>query len=83
MNALKQMIQFNKTAFDNTFNALEMARQQNEELILEFLDKSPQTPAEGKKAIKDWLSACKKSTKELKSQMDKAYDQVEEFLDQQ
>ena len=81
MNPLKQMIQFNKTAFDNTYNALEMTREQNENLINEFFEQSPQTPEEGKKAIQNWLSACKKSTRDLKQQMDKAYEQVETFLD--
>jgi hypothetical protein len=55
-----QMIQFNKTAFDNTFNAMTVLQEQTEKMVNMFLEQqSPWMPAEGKKAVTDWLKAYK------------------------
>ena len=45
----KQMLQFNKTAFDNSFNALNMVYEQNNKMITTFLDQAVWMPAEGKR----------------------------------
>ena len=60
----KQMLQFNKTAFDNSFNALNMVYEQNNKMITTFLDQAVWMPAEGKKAIRDWLASYEKGCAE-------------------
>ena len=45
----KQMIDFNKTAFDNSFSAMSALQDQTEKLILSFLDKTDWIPKEGKR----------------------------------
>ncbi len=56
----KQMMEFNKTAFDNTFSAMIVLQDQTEKLVSRFLEKAPWFPEEGKKAINDWINTYKK-----------------------
>jgi hypothetical protein len=36
----KQMVEFNKSAFDNTFNAMTALQDQTEKLVFQFLEKA-------------------------------------------
>lgn len=76
----KQIIQFNKTAFDNTFETLNVLQEQREKMMSMYLEQVPMIPAEGKKAIEDWLKAYKKGRDDFKSAVDENYKKVEEFL---
>ena len=75
-----QMIQFNKTAFDNSFNAMTMVYEQNEKMIGAFLDQATWLPDEGKKAITDWVDAYKKGCADFKKMVDDNYQKVDEFF---
>ena len=75
-----QMIQFNKTAFDNTFNAMTVLQEQTEKIVNNFLEQSPWMPAEGKKAVTDWLKAYKRGREEFKATVDDNYRKVEEYF---
>ena len=76
-----QMIQFNKTAFDNTFNAMTVLQEQTEKMVNMFLEQqSPWMPAEGKKAVTDWLKAYKRGREEFKATVDDNYRKVEEYF---
>jgi len=44
----QQMIQFNKTAFDNSFNAMTMVYEQNEKMVGTFLAQATWLPEDGK-----------------------------------
>lgn len=81
MSLLKQMIQFNKTAFDNAFNAMDMLREQQEKAIESFLEQSSDIPAEGKDAIRTWLLTCKTACNDLKSKIDDSYRQFDGVFD--
>jgi polyhydroxyalkanoate synthesis regulator phasin len=76
----KQMMQFNKTAFDNTFDAMTVLQEQTEKMIAMWLDQSPMLPSEGRKAINDWLKAYKKGREDFRSAVDDNYSKVEEFF---
>jgi hypothetical protein len=76
----KQMIQFNKTAFDNTFDAMNVLQEQMEKMMGMYLEQAPLLPAEGRKAINDWLKAYKKGRADFKAAADENYKKVEEFL---
>jgi len=77
---VKQMLNFNKSTFNNAFNALTMAQEQTEILGKSFIEQASWLPAEGKKAVQDWLDACKKGREEYKKLIDDAYKKVEAFL---
>jgi polyhydroxyalkanoate synthesis regulator phasin len=69
----RQMIQFNKTAFDNIFDAITVLQEQTEKLITMYMDQAPLLPEEGKKAIMGWMKAYKKGREEFKTAMDENY----------
>jgi len=77
---LKQMIDFNKAAFDNTFNALVMLQDQNEKMVNSLLDQATWLPKEGNKAINDWVNAYKKGCVDFKKTVDESFQKVEEFF---
>jgi hypothetical protein len=76
----KQMMEFNKTAFDNTFNAMTILQDQAENLVFRFLEKAPLVPEDGKKAINDWINAFKKSREEFKATADENYKKVADYF---
>ncbi len=77
---VKQMLNFNKSSFNNAFNTLAMAQEQTETMGKSFIEQAAWLPAEGKKAVQDWLDACKKGREEYKKLIDDAYKKVEAFL---
>jgi polyhydroxyalkanoate synthesis regulator phasin len=76
----RQMIQFNKTAFDNSFNAMTMVYEQNEKMVGTFLAQATWLPEDGKKTISDWVQGYKKGCEDFKKQVDDNYQKVEEFF---
>ena len=76
----KQMMEFNKTAFDNSFSAMSALQDQTETLVLSFLDKAPWFPGEGKKAINDWVASYKKGRNDFKAAADNSYQKVADYF---
>ncbi|MGB5984516.1 MAG: hypothetical protein WBG37_04360 [Desulfobacterales bacterium] len=79
----KQMIKFNKTAFDNSFSAMTMVYEQNEKMAETFLNQATWMPEEGKKAIGDWLSAYRTGCSDFKKLVDENYAKVEAYFDKE
>ena len=77
----KQMIQFNKTAFDSSFSAMTMVYEQNEKMVDTFLAQTPGLPEEGKKVIKNWISAYRTGCNDFKKQVDDNYSKVEAYFE--
>jgi hypothetical protein len=77
---INQMIQFNKAAFDNSFKAMEMLRKQNEKTANSLLDQATWMPAEGKKAINEWMNVYKKGCDDFKRTVDLNFKNVEDFF---
>jgi len=78
---VKQMVDFNKATFDNTFNALIMLQEQAERMANTMLEQANWMPEEGRKAIADWVSAYKKGRTEFKGMVDESFAKVEEFFE--
>ena len=78
----KQMMEFNKTAFDNSFSAMSALQDQTEKLVLSFLDKASWFPEEGKKAMNDWVISYKKGREDFKTSADESYQKVVEYFAQ-
>ena len=76
----KQMIDFQKTTFDNTFGAMVMLQEQTERMANTLLEQATWMPAEGKKAINDWVKAHKKGREDFKKIVDENYKKVEDFF---
>jgi len=78
----KQMIIFNKTAFDNNFQAMRALHEQTEKLVNKFWEKSPMFPEEGKKAISGWMNAYKKGSDDFKNIVEENFKKVEDFFNE-
>ena len=77
---LKQMLDFNKTAYDNSFSAMLTIQEQNAKMVNTFLEQAAWMPEEGKKLIRDWVVAYKKGCEDFKKTADENYRKVDEFF---
>ena len=76
----KQMFDFNKTAFDNTFSAIVMLQEQAERMTYTMLEQATWLPEEGRKVINDWVDMYKKSRENFKKMMDESFQKVDEYF---
>jgi len=76
----KQMMEFNKTIFDNTFSYMATLQSLNEKIALNFLEKLPWIPEEGKKAFSQSLAANKKRQEDFKAKANDNYKKVAEHF---
>ncbi len=77
---MRQMLKFNKAAFDNTFTAMVLLQEQLDRMVNMFLDQATWVPKEGKQVITDWVKAYKKGGDELKKAMDEGFKKLDGFL---
>ncbi len=77
---LKQMIEFNQAAFNNTFNAVVMLQEQFERVAHTVLEQATWLPAEGRNAIENWVQSFKTGRDNYKQYMEESYKQVEKFF---
>ena len=80
MQVLKQMAQMNKMAFDNSFNMMMSAFEQNKLMLNTFLSQPSSLPEEGKKASEEWLQNYRKGGEGLKKLADDGYAMVEKYI---
>ena len=78
--ALNKMVQYNKTAFDHGYNAMETLWKQNEKMTNTFLVQAPWLPEEGKKAVNDWMRLFKKGCDDFKKTADQNYKNIEKLF---
>ncbi|MFO7715809.1 hypothetical protein [Desulfosarcina sp.] len=76
----RQMVDFNKGAFNNAYNAMVMVQDQTETLANTMLNQATWMPEEGRKAIREWVDAFKKGREEYKKTVDEAFKKVEDFV---
>jgi polyhydroxyalkanoate synthesis regulator phasin len=77
---LKQMIDFNKNTFDNSFNAMVMLQEQTEKMVNAFMDQATWLPEEGRKVINEWTKAYKKGCEDFRKAADENFKRVEDFF---
>lgn len=78
----KQMVEFNKATFDNSFNAMVMMQEQAERMVNSFLGQAPWLPEEGRKVLTEWASVYKKGRDEFKRTVDDGFKKVEAYFAQ-
>ena len=76
----KQMVDFNKATFNNSFNAMGMVQEQAERMLNMSLEQATWLPEEGKKAIDEWIKAYKKGREDFKKTVDENFAKVEAFF---
>jgi len=76
----KQMVDFNKKAFDNSFEAMAVLQDQTEKMVAAMMQQTTFFPEEGKKLINDWLKTYKKGREEFKTAADENFKKVDAFF---
>jgi hypothetical protein len=76
----KQMLDFNKRSFDNAFTAMVLLQEQTENMLNTLLEQATWLPADGKKAISEWIAMYKKGRDVYKNTVDESYKKVESFF---
>jgi polyhydroxyalkanoate synthesis regulator phasin len=82
MKMARQMIEFNKSTFDNSFNAIVLMQEQTEKMVGTFLAQATWLPEEGKKVLSEWVAAYKKGRDEYKKAVDESFKKVENYFAQ-
>ena len=59
----KQIVDFNKTAFDNSFEAMSVIQDQTEKMVNAMMEQTAFFPEEGKKAVTTGLKHIKKAVR--------------------
>ncbi|MGD9368867.1 MAG: hypothetical protein PVH87_24400 [Desulfobacteraceae bacterium] len=77
---VKKMIEFNQSTFNNSFQALALLQDQFERIANTAIDQASWMPAEGRKAIENWVEAYKTGRDNFKSHVDDSYKHVERFF---
>jgi polyhydroxyalkanoate synthesis regulator phasin len=80
MNMLKQMIEYQKTSFDNIYSMMVSFQDQTEKMVNTFIEQSNMVPDEGKKALNEWVNTCKKARDEYKKTIDQSFKQLESYF---
>lgn len=76
----KQMVDFNKTAFDNSFETMSVIQDQAEKMFTATMEQTSFFPEEGKKLIYEWIKNYKKGRDDFKATADENFKKVESFF---
>lgn len=76
-NFAKQILDFNKTTFENTYGAVSMLQDQSEKMMNSFIEQATWIPGEGKKVIADMVAMYKQSCSEFKKAVDENFVRAE------
>ncbi len=77
---VKQMVELQKTSFDNSFNMLVTIQDQMEKMVNSLVDQAPWLPGDGKKAFANLVGTYKKGREDFKKLVDDGYKKVEEYI---
>lgn len=78
----KQSLQFQKTIFENSFNAMILAQDQTEKLVRTYLDQLPWVNDDGRKALQTSVDMAKKARDDFKNAVEEGYKKFEELLEE-
>ena len=76
----KQLINFQKSLFENSYHAMNMVFEQTENMVNSFLKQMPMVPEQSKKAMDDVLVFYKKSRDDFKKAVDDGFIKMEEIF---
>ncbi|MFO7751448.1 MAG: hypothetical protein R6V54_15295 [Desulfobacteraceae bacterium] len=82
-NMTKQMLKYQKTLFQNSFDAMVLVQNQTETLTNTFLEQVPGVTEESKKALKSTMDFNKKNREDFKKGVEDWYAQLDDFFKSQ
>ena len=81
MGFQKQIIEFQKAAFDSTFDAVVALQDQQEQFFTDMLERSSMVPDEGKELVNEWIETFRRGREDFKAAADKSYDLIEQYFE--
>ena len=78
----KQMLDFNRNTFDNTYGVMCQLQEQSEKMVTSWIEQAEWIPSEGKKAVADMSAMLKKGRDEFKKAVDENFGRVEAYFEQ-
>ncbi|WP_300670793.1 hypothetical protein [Desulfoluna sp.] len=77
---IRKAYEFNKSGFENVYNAMGSFQAQAEEVTFRLFSENPIFPEPAQKIVKSGFDACKQGRDSLKGQVDKSQKAFEELL---
>lgn len=77
----RNLLEFQKQAFDSTFNALSALQDQQRELMTRLLDGAPAVPGEMRELLDQWAHALETGREQFKDTVDRSFETVETYLE--
>lgn len=78
----KQTLAFQKTVFDNSFNAINMVQDQSEKMFNGYLDNLPWLTEEGKESLQTSVDMMKQVRDDFRKAVEDGFIKIEEMLEQ-
>ena len=69
----KQTLQIYYAALTKTLDTTMAVQDQSQKMLENMLNQTPGMPVEGKRAINDWIEACRNQTVAMKSVIDEGF----------
>ncbi len=79
---VKQTLGFQKTIFENSFNAMIVVQDQTEKMVNSYLEQLPWVTDESKSSMKATVDLAKKAREDFKKAVDDGFIKFEEMLEQ-
>jgi polyhydroxyalkanoate synthesis regulator phasin len=76
----KQMINFQKNLFENSYHAMNMVCEQTETMMNSFIKQMPMVPENSKQVMDDMLGFYKKSRDDFKKTVDDGFNRMEDIF---
>lgn len=81
INFQRQLVEFQKSTFDSTFDAIAGFQDRQEEMLNDMLDKGKLLPDEGKQIIEAWVKTFKKGREDFRDAVETSYNLVDDYFD--
>jgi hypothetical protein len=76
----KQVIDFQKTSFENWYSALTLFQDQAVSTMDMVLDQAPMIPEDGRNAIQGWMGVLQEERDRFKAYVDKGFNALEKAV---
>jgi hypothetical protein len=77
---IRQIVGFQKTAFDRSFNVLLAFQDQTASITKAFMNQSYWLPEESQKTVDFWIQAIRKGEDEFKRAVDETYSNIDSMI---
>ena len=76
----KQMIDFQKTSFDNVYNSMVMLQGHTEKLASTVFEQATWLPEESSRLVRQWIEIFKKGRNDYKLAVDDIFTRIEDLI---